>query len=180
MNPHCTTNPLHPPTHSPPHRQDLQRLKQLIRRVFCLRRCSRAACVSDREAAVVSSLFYQIVHILWLTCLLQFESWISVIRQANMHSYAHCLSVPLWHPASTPVVSDNISLNSHHVEWDAMFPPAEPKYFAGTLLSVDDRVMGVIVVELSSQLTALQMHHDTWTETFSNSFGLCHRHLSVH
>lgn len=42
----------HPPKHTLPHWQDLHSLKQPIRRVFCLRRYSRA--VSDKEAAVVS------------------------------------------------------------------------------------------------------------------------------
>lgn len=42
-----------------------------------------------------------------------------------------------------------------------MFPLAEPTYFAAILLSVDDRVMGVIMVELSSQLTTPQMHLDS-------------------
>lgn len=61
-----------------------------------------------------------------------------------------------------------------------MFPLAEPQYFAAILLSVDDRVMGVIMVELSSRLTTPQMYLDSWTEAIINSFNQNHRLLSVH
>lgn len=65
-----------------------------------------------------------------------------------------------------------------------MFPLAEPKYFASILLSVDDRVIGVIMVELSSRLTTQQMHLDSWTKpnqiNKSTFFSGYHGLLSVH
>lgn len=77
--------------------QDLHGLKQLIRKVLCFRRYSRAACICDRKARVhcipTLVLFINTLELY----IVAFGGWILEIKQAPIHTHtvSFCDTEPL-------------------------------------------------------------------------------------